>query len=119
MQMVLSSILTNASEATDGKGHIHIACAAVDVDQEMADRKALKPGPYIKLSVRDNGQGMDNETRNRMFEPFFTTKFQGRGLGLAAAYGVVRSHDGIISVTSEPGEGTLVEVYLPVNEEQE
>jgi signal transduction histidine kinase len=57
---------------------------------------------------------MDKETKERIFEPFFTTKFQGRGLGMAAAYGIIKNHDGWISVNSEPDLGTDVHIYLPV-----
>ena len=76
----------------------------------------LKPGPYVCLSVEDNGKGMDKETRDRIFEPFFTTKFEGRGLGLASAFGIVRNHDGWISVDSEKGKGTVVHIYFSLIE---
>ena len=59
---------------------------------------------------------MDEETRSRVFEPFFTTKFQGRGLGMAAAYGIIHNHDGLISIDSEIGKGTTVRIYLPAIE---
>ena len=58
-------------------------------------------------------KGMDEKTRNGVFEPFFTTKFQGRGMGMAAVYGIVMNHDGWISVDSELGKGTAVHIYLP------
>ena len=74
----------------------------------------LPPGPYISLIVEDDGKGMDEKTKDRIFEPFFTTKFHGRGLGMAAVYGIVRNHDGWLSVDSKPGLGTAVYVNLPV-----
>jgi len=115
MQMVLSALLSNASEAIEDKGHIHVSCTEVRIDKEsLQGRPGLKPGRYVQLTVEDDGKGMDKDTKNRIFEPFFSTKFQGRGLGMAAAYGIVRNHGGWISVSSESAQGTAVYVYLPV-----
>lgn len=80
----------------------------------MPERTHLPPGDYLRLSVSDDGVGMDAETAARAFEPFFSTKFTGRGLGLAVVMGVVRSHGGGVAVTSAPGAGTHFDVYLPV-----
>ena len=114
MQMVISSVLNNASEATNGSGRIIISATEEEVDEELVKKHPdLKQGRYVHLSVRDSGNGMDEETRNRIFEPFFTTKFQGRGLGMAAVYGIIRNHYGGIWVDSEPGKGTVVHIYLP------
>lgn len=115
MQMVLSAILTNASEAIEGKGFIRITTGEEDINTEFAKHHpGLKIGPYICLTVEDNGKGMDKETISRIFEPFFTTKFEGRGLGMASAFGIVKNHDGWISVYSEEGRGTVVRIYLPL-----
>jgi signal transduction histidine kinase len=65
------------------------------------------------LAVADNGKGMDDETRRRVFEPFFTTHFPGRGLGMAAVYGIVKNHDGWIVIDSQVDQGTSVCIYLP------
>lgn len=73
----------------------------------------LNPGAYVSMEVQDNGMGMDEKTLRRVFEPFFTTKFVGRGLGLAAAYGIVKNHDGWIGVKSKLGKGTIVRIDLP------
>jgi CheY-like chemotaxis protein len=78
----------------------------------------LEPGPYVCMSVRDTGCGMDEEVLSRLFEPFFSTKFQGRGLGLAAVYGIVRNHNGHILVNSNQGGGATFRVYLPAKTEQ-
>ena len=114
MQMVLSAVLVNASEALEGKGRIELTCSNTTVnDETIKDLPELKPGNYICLTITDNGEGMDKDTKKRIFEPFFTTKFQGRGLGMAAAYGIVKNHDGSIVVDSKPDQGTTVKIYLP------
>jgi two-component system, cell cycle sensor histidine kinase and response regulator CckA len=119
MQMVISEVLTNASEAIEGKGHIQIITRKVEIDREPAKSDLdLSPGLYACLVIKDDGTGMNEETRRRIFEPFFTTKFQGRGLGMAAAYGITKNHDGSIFVDSEPAKGTKVSIYLPVVEEK-
>ena len=114
MQMVLSAILNNSAEAIEEKGRIRITTRDEEIDEEFAkNHPGLKPGPYVSLTVEDDGKGMDKETRAKIFDPFFTTKFQGRGLGMAAVYGIVTNHGGWISVDSELGKGTVVRIYLP------
>jgi CheY-like chemotaxis protein len=84
-------------------------------DQAIVD---LKPGQYLKLSVSDTGTGIDGRTRQRIFDPYFTTKEVGKGsgLGLAVVHGIVRRHEGTITVQSEPGKGTTFDVYIPAAE---
>ena len=119
MQMVLSAVLSNASEAMEGKGCIRVACKnTIITDKTVGDFSGLKPGNYVTLTITDDGMGMDKETKKRIFEPFFTTRFQGRGLGMAATYGIIKNHGGWISVNSEPGQGTIVTIYLPVTQAQ-
>ena len=114
MQMVLSAILANASEAMENEGRIQITCINETITEEKARGfPGLKPGAYVDLKIEDNGKGMDEETRSRVFEPFFTTKLQGRGLGMAAAYGIVKNHNGWISIESQLDRGTIVHVYFP------
>jgi len=114
MQMVLSGILNNASEALDGAGKIRISIREETIHEGSAKTKPeLEPGRYVCLTVEDEGQGMTDETKKRIFDPFFTTKFHGRGLGMAAAYGIVRNHGGGIYVDSKLGKGTKVHIYLP------
>jgi len=114
MQMVLSAIMANSNEAMEGPGRIRISTRNMDLDQGfIKDHSGLKPGPYVCLSIEDDGKGMDEETRRRIFDPFFTTYFMGRGLGMASVYGIIRNHDGAITVDSELGKGTVVRIYLP------
>ena len=114
MQMVLSAILANSNEAIEGEGLIRITAENKDVDEAFAKQHpGLKPGSYVCLSIKDDGKGMDEETKSGIFEPFFTTKFQGRGMGMAAVYGIVKNHDGSTYVDSELEKGTAVRIYLP------
>jgi signal transduction histidine kinase len=115
--MVLSALVANAAEAIEGTGEIRVLTRGEETDEELVKRHpGLGLGPHVCMMIQDNGKGMDEKTRRRVFEPFFTTKFQGRGLGMAAVYGIVRNHEGSISVESEPGKGTLIRVYLPAAE---
>jgi PAS domain S-box-containing protein len=114
MQMVLSAVVANAAEAIEGRGRIRISTGNEEISEETAQQyPELTTGSYVCLRVDDDGIGMDEEIRARMFEPFFTTKFHGRGLGMAAVYGIVKNHNGWIGVDSELGKGTVVRIYLP------
>jgi signal transduction histidine kinase len=114
MHMLLLAIMSNASEATEEKGCISIICRNETITEKDAKVfPGFVPGPYVCLMIKDNGKGMDEETRCKIFEPFFTTKFQGRGLGMAAAYGIVNNHGGRIAVDSQLGKGTIVRIWLP------
>ncbi len=114
MQMALLSVLANASEAIGEQGRIRITCRKVVLTEESVKPfSGLAPGIYACLMVEDDGRGMKEETRSRVFEPFFTTHFKGRGLEMAAVYGIVKNHDGWISVVSQLGVGTSVAIWLP------
>lgn len=118
---VVLTLITNASEAIgDGPGLIKVAAGSMACDREYLESahsgSECAEGIYSYVEVLDNGAGMDDETVARMFDPFFSTKFTGRGLGLAAALGVVRAHNGAIEVHSEPGAGTRVRVLFPAIE---
>mgnify|MGYP006277120531 CR=1 FL=1 len=120
LQMVLSAVLSNAYEAIEEGGRIRVLVQDVDFSEKDAKRpRPLKPGAYVCLVVEDDGVGMDEATRQRVFEPFFSTKFQGRGLGMAAVYGIIRNHSGWISVESSRGQGTRVTIWLPALLEKE
>ena len=114
IQMVLSAVLNNAAEAIEGEGRIRIITRDEKIDKEIAEADPhLKPGSYVSLTIEDDGKGMDQETISRVFDPFFTTKYQGRGMGMAAAYGIIKNHGGSISIDSELGKGTVAQIYLP------
>jgi signal transduction histidine kinase/CheY-like chemotaxis protein len=106
LSQVVMNLVTNAAESLSaGVGTVTVATGS-----EMTD-----DGPFVFIEVADSGCGMNEETRARMFEPFYTTKFTGRGLGLAAVDGIVRSHGGRIDVRSSPGHGTTCRVLLPTS----
>lgn len=117
IQMVISSIVSNAVEATEQSGQINIFCKSEVVNLKNQSRhNNIPPGKYVTFITADDGIGMDGQTQKRIFEPFFTTKFKGRGLGMAAVYGIIKNHAGHIHVTSKPEEGTQVSIYLPAVE---
>lgn len=116
IEQVIMNLAVNARDAMPNGGMLTIETQNVDVDPSFARAHAgLKPGPYVKLMVRDTGCGIDSATQARMFEPFFTTKAQGEGtgLGLATVYGIVTQSGGVVSVESVVGKGSAFNVYLP------
>lgn len=116
VRQVVMNLVTNASEAIGerrGVIRVSIGTARVGLDQQPAGAAPLAPGDYLKLAVSDTGNGMTPETQARIFDPFFTTKGPGRGLGLAAVHGIVRSHSGAINVVSSLIDGTRFEILLP------
>ncbi len=118
----LMNLCLNARDAMPGGGTLTIQTANVFAnmfnDEHDPHFPHLMPGPYVELSVRDTGIGMDAETQSRLFEPFFTTKEEGKGtgLGLAAVLGIVKQSGGAISCQSELGEGTRFNILLPAIE---
>ena len=114
MRQVIVDLVMNAMEAIreGSAGTISVRTAAVELDEgSMSDVSA---GRYVELEVLDTGCGMNAETQKKIFDPFFTTKFTGRGLGLAAVHGFVRSNGGGVEVDSAPGKGTRFRVLLPI-----
>jgi PAS domain S-box-containing protein len=118
IHQVLMNLCTNAAHAMNGKdGVMQISLSNVELDHaalEMAPD--LKPGSYLKLSVSDTGHGIAPDAYEKIFDPYFTTKKkeEGTGLGLAVVQGIVKSHNGAVTVESEVGKGTTFHVYLPV-----
>jgi PAS domain S-box-containing protein len=118
LQQILMNLVTNASEAIgDGNGTITVRTGVIQLDAKTArsfsPSTEIAPGEYVCLEVADDGCGMPPDIQAKIFDPFFTTKFTGRGLGLAAVLGIVRSHRGAISVQSQVGRGSTFKLFLP------
>jgi len=122
IQQVALNLISNAVEAIgEKKGSIHVATGI----QALAEKNIagvhgsddLSPGNYVWLEVRDNGCGMSPDVKNHIFEPFFTTKLTGRGLGMSAILGIVRSQHGGITIDSIPGKGSTIRILIPVTKE--
>ena len=112
---VLLNIYVNAWQAMPSGGELYIQTDNVTLDEEFVGPHDVKPGNYVMICVTDSGIGMDESTLKRVFDPFFTTKAKerGTGLGLASAYGIIKNHDGIITVYSVKGQGASFKIYLP------
>ncbi|MEQ8187339.1 MAG: response regulator [Candidatus Eremiobacterota bacterium] len=119
LSQILINLFNNASEAIDGQEGIitikteEMECDEIYLKDSLVGQKLL-PGIYVYMQVEDTGCGIEEELKYKIFDPFFTTKFTGRGLGLAAVQGIVRSHKGTIKVRSKPGKGTKIRVLFPV-----
>ena len=119
MEQVLMNLCLNARDAMPDGGLLKIETEMIVLDDSFCHfYPGVVAGTYVVLSISDTGSGMSPEVRDRIFEPFFTTKERGKGsgMGLATVYGIVRQHGGFVHVYSEPGQGTLFHVYLPVME---
>lgn len=116
IRQVIVNLVMNAAEALgDQQGFITVSTdkAHMGPGSAINDLANLPDGEYVRLVVSDTGCGMSHETRARIFDQFFTTKSAGRGLGLAAVHGIVRSHGGAIDVVSTPGAGATFEILFP------
>jgi len=117
IEQVLLNLFLNASHAMPDGGDLTLESENVTLDESTVSPFNFESGPYVKISVADNGVGMDEATQRRIFEPFFTTNEMGHGtgLGLASAYGIIKNHSGIIEVDSKEGEGSTFRFYLPAS----
>jgi signal transduction histidine kinase/CheY-like chemotaxis protein len=116
MQQAFMKIIENSLQAICDHGRVTVQTRNIELAEPTQDRNVqLAPGAYVCVEIGDNGCGIEAEVLPRVFEPFFTTKRGGihRGLGLAWVYGIVTNHGGGVAVSSQPGTGTSVRVYLP------
>ena len=122
IQQLIMNLCVNAGQAMKERGGVlQIGLTPIDVEPHFAfAHPGLTEGPHVRLTVSDTGCGMDRATQERIFEPFFTSKptGEGTGLGLAVVHGVIKKHDGAITVFSEPGVGTTFNIYLPAHNAQ-
>jgi signal transduction histidine kinase len=121
IEQVLMNLVTNARDAMPDGGIVAIEAAPVEIGDETIHAWGFGvPGRYAMISVSDTGCGMDRQTREKIFEPFFTTKpvGKGTGLGLSIIYGIVKQHNGFITVDSLPGRGSTFNVYLPLTNQE-
>ena len=120
LHQVLMNLCTNSSHAMREKGgQIHIFLTEESPNApDLADESGAPSGKYLKLQVKDTGSGIHSEILDRIFDPFFTTKKreEGTGLGLSVVHGIIKDHHGFISVASQPGEGTTVDIFLPMHQ---
>ncbi|MBT8342696.1 MAG: PAS domain S-box protein [Desulfatitalea sp.] len=118
IEQVLVNLFLNAWQAMSGAGTLYLKTKNICLDDAFTAPFDVNPGRYVQISVTDTGIGMDEATRRRIFEPFFTTQEPGcgTGLGLASVFGIVKNHNGIITVQSRPGQGSTFDVYLPASD---
>jgi two-component system, cell cycle sensor histidine kinase and response regulator CckA len=116
IEQVLLNLYVNSLHAMPKGGNLILNTHNVALEEKNKKRSGLGPGKYVKLTVADEGTGIEEDILPRIFDPFFTTKELGKGtgLGLASAYGIIKNHGGAIEVSSKKGAGTTVSIYLPV-----
>ena len=117
MQQVFSNLTINANQAMPDGGHLFITLENADIKENLAPN--LNQGKYIKITVRDEGIGIEQNHLDRIFDPYFSTKQAGSGLGLATTYSIINKHSGHIIVDSELGKGTTFTLYLPASKSQQ
>ena len=117
LEQLIMNLTINAADACNSGGRVDLTTGVTHMDEESLassyHRGSVASGRYAYLDVRDNGVGMNDETLSRMFDPFYSTKETGHGLGLAAALGIVTTHQGALQVDTAPGEGARFRILLP------
>ena len=118
---VASQVVANAAEATGAGGRIQVSVDRTTIDPQGAEARGLAAGSYVRVTVEDDGPGIPPAVQSHVFEPFFTTKGagDGKGLGLAIAYSLVRGWNGDLSVESEAGRGAIFEILIPTEDTDE
>jgi two-component system, cell cycle sensor histidine kinase and response regulator CckA len=114
ISQVVQNLVMNADQAMPGGGTITVLCEDVGAGERLPPQLAGER--YVRISIRDTGHGIQPEHLKRIFDPYFTTKQKGSGLGLATAFSIVKKHDGCIVAQSEPGQGSLFQIYLPATD---
>ncbi len=123
MRAVFRNVVQNAVEAMPDGGTLTLKAENMRVERgDAVPGLPLKPGDYVRISIKDEGRGISEEDLDKIFDPYFSTKAmgvqKGMGLGLATAYAIVQKHEGHITVNSAPGSGTTVSIYLPAAEKE-
>ncbi|WP_456385273.1 PAS domain S-box protein [Desulfolithobacter sp.] len=116
ISQVIQNIIINARHAMPEGGLIKVSCANVE-DVGAETFLSIPRGRFVKITVRDHGTGIPSEIIDKIFDPYYTTKQEGSGLGLAICHSIITKHDGYIQVHSEPGQGTVFDIYLPASEQ--
>ncbi len=119
ISQVVANLVVNADQAMPNGGTLHVSCDnflyAPDTIPQIVD---LRPGDYIRISIRDEGVGIPEDYLKRIFDPYFTTKAKGNGLGLATTYSIIKNHNGLITVESKVHVGSTFTLYLPASRHQ-
>jgi len=115
IEQVINNLIINAAQAMPGGGVIAVPAENINISEK--DKLLLEPGPYIRITIRDNGTGIPDKYITRIFDPYFTTKNQGSGLGLASAYSIIKNHGGLLTVESDQC-GTSFFIILPASSKE-
>ena len=113
INQVINNLIINANQAMPEGGKIELCTENIDVNYESF--LPLKEGKYVKISIKDEGIGIEEDHLKKIFDPYFTTKENGCGFGLATSYSIIKKHDGYIMAESTPGKGTIFYIYLPAS----
>jgi len=118
ISQVVNNLAINAEQAMPSGGTLTVKCENFFLPEESAALSPLRVGKYVKITVHDQGIGIPEEYLKKIFDPYFTTKPKGSGLGLATSYSIVKNHDGLITVESKVGVGSVFAIYLPATDKQ-